>query len=66
MNKYNILYYNQHGFCENPDTRDFIINFVGIVSNSFDNKRKSIEMFLDLAKAFDTLNHDICVINWNV
>jgi len=38
---------------------------VPIVSKAMDNNEFSIGIFLDLAKAFDTVNHDILLAKLN-
>ena len=54
INKHNILYEHQYGFRLNY----LIIQLVEKVSSSVDNKELS-GIYLDLSKAFDTVNHKI-------
>ena len=59
LNKHNILYEHQYGFRSKHSTSLAIIQLVEQVSSSVDNKELSLGIFLDLSKAFDTVNHRI-------
>jgi len=49
----------QYGFTKNKSTTDAIAELTHKISSCFDKSRPSIGVFLDLAKAFDTVNHNI-------
>ena len=59
INKHNILYHNQYGFRSNLDTSLAVTELVDQISASLDNKELSLGIFIDLSKAFDTLDHTI-------
>ena len=61
----NILTNNQYGFRENHSTYMALLNLVDQITNSLDNKQFSLGIFIDLSKAFDTLNHEILISKLN-
>ena len=50
---------NQHGFCPGHSTSHALIRFVNKVANAVDSNNFLAGVFLDLSKAFDTLDHAI-------
>ena len=50
---------NQYGFREKRSTYMALFKLIDKVSNEMDNKQFSIGLFLDLSKAFDTIDHVI-------
>ena len=54
-----ILYNSQYGFRPNHCTINALTEFTSEVLNSTENKLTSIAVYLDLSKAFDTLDHNI-------
>jgi hypothetical protein len=59
INKHNILYKFQFGFREKHSTNMAIVTLIDKISNALDNGEYVIGVFLDLQKAFDTVNHKI-------
>ena len=54
-----IIYENQYGFLPEKSTTHALISFVDSIISAFENNKFSCGIFLDLSKAFDTLDHNI-------
>ena len=54
-----ILYCHLFGFRKNRSTNLALIHLDKRIASSIDRNEITIGIFLDLSKAFDTLNHDI-------
>ena len=59
LNEYNILLNNQYGFRKNHSTSLVLIHLLDKITTGFDEKKYTIGIFLDLSKAFDTVDHEI-------
>ena len=55
----NILYNYQFGFRSSHSINHALISLTEMIKNTLDNKRFGCGIFLDLQKAFDTVNHEI-------
>ena len=55
----NIIYPNQYGFRKKHSTEYASLHLVDYISYSMETMSTPLNIFLDLSKAFDTLNHDI-------
>ena len=55
----NILYSLQFGFQENHSIDHALVSLTEAVRNTLDNKRFGCGIFIDLQKAFDSVNHKI-------
>ena len=58
LNAYDILSHKQFGFIEGVSTSNSMYESVTEITNNLNNNKKTIAVFLDLAKAFDTVPHD--------
>ena len=54
-----ILNPNQFGFRKKHSTIDAVTKFISDITTSLDNKESTIAIYLDLSKAFDTINHTL-------
>ena len=59
LNKHEILYEKQYGFRQNFSTDLALLELSDKIAESIDAKKYTICIFVDLSKAFDTLNHGI-------
>ena len=59
IKKHNILFKNQFGFQSNMCTEFAVNSLINNITKCLENKETGICIFLDFAKAFDTVNHDI-------
>ena len=59
--KNQILYQNQFGFQKNKSTKLAVNSIVSNAITSLEYKESTYCIFLDFAKAFDTVNHDILI-----
>ena len=55
----NILFHHQFGFRPGHSTSHALINLVNKIATAVDSNKYLAGVFLDLSKAFDTLDHDI-------
>ena len=61
IEKHNILTQRQYGFRENRSTELAIIELVDRITKAIDKGEYTIGIFLDLSKAFDTIDHKILI-----
>ena len=59
LNDFNILYDNQYGFRRNHSTSLALVDLYDKISLALDRKEIAAGVFIDLSKAFDTVNHNI-------
>ena len=55
----NLFFKSQYGFREEHSTELASLEFIDQIVQDFENKKTPVTIFMDLSKAFDTLNHDI-------
>ena len=66
INKNKILSKHQYGFRKNRSTEHALTDFIDKITKAIDEGEYSIGIFLDLSKAFDTIDHKILIKNWNI
>ena len=59
LTKYNVLYEYQFGFRKGYSTNLALIDVIEKIKAAIDNNKFVCGVFLDLTKAFDTVDHDI-------
>ena len=59
LNTNNALFSSQYGFRKNHSTINAVTELVSQVIKAMNRKENTISVFLDLSKAFDTVNHNI-------
>ena len=65
LNKFNRLYKYQFGFRNKHSTTHALINITEAIRKALDEKSFACGVFVDLQKAFDTVNHDILLTKLN-
>ena len=66
VNRFEILYPLKFGFRMNHSTVSSLTYLINKISTSIDQNEITAGVFLDLSKAFDTLDYQICFQNWNI
>ena len=59
LGEHKILFNNQFGFRKNNSTSLALIQITGKIKESIDNGKYGCGIFINLRKAFDTVNHSI-------
>ena len=59
LQEHNILFENQFGFRKNNSTTFALLEITEKIKETIDNKKYGCGIFIDLRKAFDTVNHEI-------
>lgn len=61
LERFQILSDNQFGFRTGMSTEDALVYLTKNIYNNLDNNKAILGVFLDLAKAFDTVDHEILI-----
>ena len=59
LDKHQIINHGQYGFRTKTTTSMAIIDAIEEITNALDQKKHAVGIFIDLKKAFDTINHSI-------
>ena len=62
LEMHNILNVNQFGYRKNNSTIFALMQITEKIKESIDNGKFGCGIFIDLTKAFDTVNHDILLL----
>ena len=66
LDQHNILFKNQFGFRKNNSTTYALMDLTEQIKESIDSKKFGCGVFIDIRKAFDTVNHKILLKKWNI
>ena len=59
LTKNKLIYVSQYGFRDKHSTINAVTELVGNILQGFENDEKTLAVFLDLSKAFDTIAHSV-------
>ena len=59
LEKHRLLYEHQYGFQKKPSTNHALIDITAKIRSALDQNLFACGIFIDLQKAFGTVNHDI-------
>lgn len=59
MEKYKLLSDPPYGFRSNRSTSLAVMEFVENIATALDKRQYAVGVFVDLCKAFDTINHSL-------
>ena len=59
--RYEILFESQYGFRTGRNTTQASLDFLRTIEDSIERNTYSLGVFVDLSKAFDTINHNLLI-----
>ena len=65
LNDYSLLFHKQFGFRKGHSTDHTLIKLIDNIYDSFNQNRYTLGVFIDLSKAFDTVDHNILIDKLN-
>ena len=65
LSEHNILYQKQFRFKQGHSTENAIMQLIDQINDKVENNCFTIGIFVDLLKAFDTVNHQILILKIN-
>ena len=63
IDKHKIINKEQFGFQKKKSAADAVLELVETVSANLDQRKETVAIFLDLAKAFNSISHNIFLKN---
>ena len=61
LNHINFLAEEQFGFTKNKSTDTALFSHINNIVNGIEQNNAAVGVYLDLAKAFDTINHELMI-----
>ena len=66
LNDNNLLFHKQFGFREGHSTDHTLIKLIDSIYDSFNQNKYTLGVFIDLSKAFDTIDYNILINKLNL
>ena len=65
LSEYNLLYQKRFGFPQGHSTEHAIMQLIDPINDKSENNCFTLDIFVDLSKAFDTVNHQSLISELN-